>query len=187
MKPYLEAGEFTTTHGIGGELRLYPYADDPGFLTGFSTLYLDDAGKRPLAVVQIRPHKSICVVKLAGVDSIDDARPYIGKTAYLARADAKLPEGRYFVQDLLGARVVDADSGEVYGTIHAITRPGRHDVYEVARPDGSSVLFPAVDSFIAGTDLAAGEIRVRPISGMFDGDEAAVKDEDTPKSGGGKP
>ena len=91
MKPYLEAGEFVTTHGIAGELRLYPWSDTPAFLTHFKTLYLDADGQKPLEIEQLRPHKNICLVKLAGVSSIAEARPYIGKTVWVARADAPLP------------------------------------------------------------------------------------------------
>lgn len=167
MKAYLEAGEFVTTHGIAGELRLYPWSDEPAFLAGFPAFYLDAAGQKPLKTEKIRPHKNLCIVKLAGVDSIEAARPYIGKTVYIARADARLPEGSYFVQDLLGATVRDADTGEDYGTIAAITRPGRHDVYEISRPSGEKVLFPAAGPFMVRTDVEAGLVLIRPIEGMF--------------------
>ncbi len=171
MKPYLEAGEFTTTHGIAGELRLYPWCDEPSFLCGFSTFYLDAAGRRPLSVRAVRPRKNICIVKLDGVDSIEAARPFIGKTVYIARADAHLPEGMHFVQDLLGAAVVDADNGTAYGVIRAVTRPGRHDVYEIEQPGGGTALFPAVEPFLVNTDPQSATVLVRPIPGMF-GEEA---------------
>lgn len=171
-KAYLEAGEFVTTHGIGGELRLYPWSDSPAFLAGFERLYSSPTGGKPLEVAQIRPHKNICIVKLAGVDTIVDARPYIGKTVWIARADADLPEGRFFVQDLLGARVQDADTGEVYGNIATITHPGRHDVYEIQRPGGGMSLFPAVEPFLVKVNTESGEVWIRPIEGMFAPDEA---------------
>lgn len=170
MKDFLEAGEFTTTHGIAGELRLYPWCDGPAFLTDFKNLYLDEAGKRRLDAERIRPHKNICIVKLQGVDSIEGARPYIGRTVYISRKDASLPEGRHFVQDLLGARVVDADTGEEYGTVAGITRPGRHDIYEISTPKGTTVLFPAAEPFMEKIDAENGIITIRPIPGMFDGE-----------------
>lgn len=185
MKPFLEAGEFVTTHGITGELRLYPWCDEPSFLAGFSSFYMDAAGKKPLAVETVRPHKSICIVRLAGVDSIEAARPYIGKTVYIARTDARLPTGMHFVQDLLGAAVADADSGQAYGTIRAITRPGRHDVYEVEKPNGAIALFPAVEPFLVHVDAENAVILVRPIPGMFDEEEKPTpKQKLRPKKGG---
>ncbi|MDL2293921.1 ribosome maturation factor RimM [Ruminococcaceae bacterium OttesenSCG-928-D13] len=167
LKPFLEAGEFVTTHGINGELRLYPWCDEPAFLTRFATLYLDDAGKKPLPIAQMRPHKNLVIAKLAGIDSIEAARPYIGKTVYLARADAALEDGAHFVQDLLGATVRDAATGVDYGTIKAITHPGRHDVYEIETPGGETHLFPAAPPFMERIDVENGLVLIKPIEGMF--------------------
>ena len=185
IKQYLEAGEFTTTHGIAGELRLYPWSDEPAFLTQFETLYLDAEGKNALPSIHVRPHKNICIVKIDGVDSIEAARPYIGKTVYISRGDAELGEGQYFVQDLLGAAVVDADTGEEYGAISAITCPGRHDVYEVQRPNGGISLFPAAPAFVVSTDAEAGRVLVRPIPGMFD-EETTLHSKPTGKGRAGR-
>lgn len=176
IKPYLEAGEFTTTHGITGELRLYPWCDGPEFLSTFTTLYLDDRGRKPLYAEQIRPHKNICIVRLKNVSTVEEAHPYIGKTVYIAREDACLPKGRYFVQDLLGAHLRDADTGEEYGEITAITRPGRHDVYEVTRPNGTTALFPACEPFLVAVHPEEGLVQVRPIPGMLE-EEAPKKPE----------
>lgn len=176
-KEYLEAGEFVTTHGITGELRLYPWSDGPDFLSGFSTIYLDEAGRKPLRVLQARPHKNICIVRLEGVETIEAARPFIGKTVYIARADARLEPGRFFVQDILGAEVLNDETGESYGHIHAVTRPGRHDVYEIHAPGGQVWFFPAAGPFVASIDLDAGAVRVRPIEGMFDAGEKAGEKE----------
>lgn len=168
MKQFLEAGEFVTTHGVTGELKLYPWSDAPDFLLPFHTLYLDKNGAQPLKVEQMRIHKNLCLVKLAGVASIEQARPYIGKTVYIARQDARLPPDKVFVQDLLGARVQDAATGQDYGEITAVTHPGRHDVYEITAADGEKYLFPAVEAFLDKVDVEAGVVRVKPIAGMFE-------------------
>ncbi len=168
MKDFLEVGEFTTTHGINGELRLYPWCDDIDFLLGFKTLYLDKNGTKPLPVISLRPHKNLCIAKLENVNSIENARVYIGKTVYIARKDAKLAPDTYFVQDLLGASIQDADNGTLYGKITAITHPGRHDVYEIAMPCGETVFFPATQPFLVETRIDDSLILVRPIPGMFD-------------------
>ncbi len=173
MKQYLEAGEFVTTHGVNGELRLYPWCDGPQFLCGFSTLHLNANGTKPLQVDALRAHKNLCIVKLAGVHSVEDARPFIGKTVYIDRDDAYLPAGRHFVQDLLGLAVQDADTGETYGVIRDVTRPGRHEVYEIERPGGGTALFPATPPFLCGVDIAIGVVWVRPIPGMFDEGDGA--------------
>ena len=177
QKPFLEVGEFVAVHGIGGELRLYPWCDSPDFVSRFQTLYADPGGHHLLEVVLARPHKNLCLVKLAGVDTPEAARRFVGQTVYIARRDAALPAGRYFIQDILGAAVRDADTGEVYGKIKAVTHPGRHDVYEIERPDGSTVLFPAADAFVAKLDVENGLVDVRPIAGMFDGKAAGGGDD----------
>lgn len=168
IKPYLEAGEFVTTHGIAGELRLYPWSDDTGFLTRFKTLYQTADGKKPLRVVQVRPHKNMCIVELEGVETVEQARLLIGKTVYIARADAGLEEGRCFVQDLIGAKVVDGDTEQEYGIIADITHPGRQDIYEVHSPAGAVFYFPAVEPFLGKVDAENEVVTVYPIPGMFE-------------------
>ena len=102
MKQFIEAGELVTTHGVMGELKLYPWCDGPEFVAALPRLFFTPEGGRETKVEAVRAHKGMCLVKLKGVDSIDAARPYIRKVAYFSRADVKLPEGRYFVQDIVG-------------------------------------------------------------------------------------
>lgn len=176
MKQYLEAGEFVTTHGVVGELKLYPWADGPEFVAGLPRLFFSPDGAGETAVAAVRIHKGMCLVKLEGVDSLEAARAYVGKVAYFSRADAPLPEGRYFVQDILGCRVVDADTGRVYGTVAAISHPAASDVYTVRDAAGGESLFPAVAEFLDRLCPEEGAVYVRPIPGMFgpaeNGDEA---------------
>ncbi len=177
-KEYLEAGEFVNTHGIAGELRLYPWCDSPAFLTDFKTLYLDAAGKTPLSAQAVRVHKNLCIVKLGGVDSIEQAHDFVGKTVYIRRGDVNLEPGRYFVQDLLGASVVDADTAAEYGRVAEVSHPGHHDVWRIEGEKGEW-LFPAVEPFLVELDIEAGRALVRPIAGMFD--EEAPKPSKPPK------
>ena len=170
MKAYLEAGKFVTTHGVTGELKLYPWCDGPEFIAALPRLFFTGDGRGETKLESVRSHKGMCLVKLAGVDSMDAARAYIGRIAYFARTDAPLPEGRYFVQDIIGCEVRDADTGRVYGTVKDVTHPAASDVYTVATPAGD-VLFPAVGEFLGELNPEEGYITVRPIAGMFDGAE----------------
>ncbi|MFV0351694.1 MAG: ribosome maturation factor RimM [Oscillospiraceae bacterium] len=167
MKLYLEAGEFVTTHGVMGELKLYPWSDDAAFLTRFTRFYFSATGDKAAEVQRIRTHKNMCIVQLEGVNSIETARPYIGKTVFIDRREANLQEGQVFVQDLIGARVQDATTGQVYGTIATITHPGKHDVYEIHGDKDEVYLFPAVKEFLEKIDADTGLVLVRPIAGMF--------------------
>ena len=116
-KPYLEAGKVVGTHGVRGEFKIQPWCDSAAFLCGFHTLYLDDAGQKPLNMQSLRPHKNVVLAKADGVTSMEQAEALRGKILYISRADAHLDEGNWFVQDLLSCKVVDVDTGEEYGTL----------------------------------------------------------------------
>ena len=170
MKKYLEAGRIVGTHGIRGELRVQPWADSGEFLSSFRVLYFYQ-GKERAEVVSSRPHKNIVIMKLKGVDTVETADTLRGRVLYIDRSDAKLPEGRYFIQDLIGCRVVDADTGAVYGEIADVSSTGVNDVYHVRMSDGAERLIPAIDQVLAGTDVEAGVVRVHAIKGMFDDED----------------
>jgi 16S rRNA processing protein RimM len=167
MKQYLEAGEFVTTHGVMGELKLYPWCDDAQFVAQLPRLYMGKHGEREVKIEGARVHKGMCLLRLQGVHSIDEARPYLRKVAYFNRDDAPLPDGRYFVQDILDCEVRDADTGEVYGRVTDVTHPAAIDIYTIKTPKGEQVLFPAVPEFLVQLCPLQGYVTVRPIPGMF--------------------
>lgn len=169
-KEFLEAGKIVGTHGIRGELRVEPWCDSADFLTGFKTLYWN-GGETPVKVLGARVHKSLVLMKLEGVESATQGDLLRGKVLYLARKDAKLPEGRYFIQDLIGMKVQDAETGVVYGKVQEVFQTGANDVYRIQGENGKEYLFPAVDAMIAETSLEKGVILVRPIPGIFDSEE----------------
>ena len=157
------------THGIRGELRVEPWCDSADFLTGFKTLYWN-GGETPVKVLGARVHKSLVLMKLEGVESATQGDLLRGKVLYLARKDAKLPEGRYFIQDLIGMKV-STDEGEELGTLSDVMQTGANDVYRIQGENGKEYLFPAVDAMIAETSLEKGVILVRPIPGIFDSED----------------
>ena len=110
-KKFLEIGKIVTTHGVMGEVKVYPWCDTPDFLTGFSTLYFHK-GKDPVAVQQARVHKNMVLLKLQGTDTLEAAQALRNQILYADRADMPLEEGEYFIQDLIGLTVVDADTGK---------------------------------------------------------------------------
>ena len=89
-KQYLEAGRIVNTHGVRGEVKIEPWADDAAFLTRFRRFYLDG---KPVAVRSCRVHKSMCIALLEGVDDVNAAMPLKGKVIFIDRDDAKLPKG----------------------------------------------------------------------------------------------
>lgn len=160
-KQFIEAGEIVNTHGVRGEVKIRSWLDSPEFLAGFRTLYLDG---KPVKVRSARVHKEFVIAVLEGVDDLNSAMAMKNKVAYINRADAHLPEGGYFLADLMGARMV-SETGEALGVLtDVLERPG-NNVYVVS--DGARErLIPAVPAFIIGTDLENGVITVRLIEGL---------------------
>jgi len=167
-KKYLETGQIVSTHGIRGEVRVNPWCDTPDFLAKLKTLYFDEG--RTALKVNSRPHKNIVIMKIEGVDTVEAAAALRGRILYLDRDDVKLPEGAHFIQDLIGLKVVDADTGEEYGTLTDVSPTGANDVYHIKTPKGE-VLIPAVPQVVKETDIDGGVMRILPIKGMFDDED----------------
>lgn len=170
QKRYLEAGKIVGTHGVKGELRVQPWCDSAEFLMQFSTLYLN-AGETPVQVISSRAHKNLLLMVLEGVDSIEKADLYRNKILYLDRNDVTLPQGQYFMQDLIGLDVYDADTFIYYGELTKVMQTGANDVYQITSQNRKNYLIPAVPEFIREIDLEKGKMMIRPIKGIFDDED----------------
>ena len=159
---FLEAGQVVNTHGVRGEVKIVPWCDSPEFLCGFDTLYIDGA---PVKVRESRPHKGNVLARLEGVDDVNAAMRLKNKVVSIDRTGVVLPEGRHFLADLIGLKVVNDDTGEELGILEEVLTPPAHEVY-VVRGGGKEYLIPAVDAFLRGTDVDAGWVRVHRIEGM---------------------
>lgn len=158
---FLETGEIVNTHGIQGEVKINPWSDSPAFLLNFNILYVDG---HPWKVNAARVHKNTVLVKLDGVNDVDSAMKMKGKRVSIARADAKLPEGSFFLSDVIGIRVED-ESGKCLGTVKDVLTPPAHNVY-VVEGEGESHMIPAVPEFVKRVDLEDGKMIVKLIEGM---------------------
>lgn len=159
---YIEAGRITNTHGVHGELKIEVWLDSPEALKRYKRLFVDGAEKKILGA---RVQKQFVIASIEGVSDINTAQPMKGKTVYIAREDARLPAGGYFLQDLYGASVVD-ESGVPFGTLTDILERPAANVYVVTGTDGKEHLIPAVPEFIRKVDADAGILMVRLIEGM---------------------
>ena len=176
MQNYLPACKIVSTHGVRGEMKALPLCDGAQFLAKFKRLYAAANGSGEVALRGVRAQGNMLLVKLAGVEDMDAARAQVGRTYYLAKADAKLPRGRYFIDDLLGCDVVDADTDRVYGQLTNVDRPAAQDIYTVTDGAGEEHMLPAVPEFVKKIDIDARKIFVTPIEGMFT--DAVNGDED---------
>lgn len=159
---FLETGKIVNTHGIAGEVKIMPWADEPEFLLEFDTLYIDG---QPMKVASARVHKNSVLVKFQGVNDINAAVKYRDKVVCIDRADVELEDGAFFLADLMGLEVRDADSDEVLGKIVDVLTPPASNVY-VVRGGKQEHMIPAVDEFVVETNVDEGYLRVRLIEGM---------------------
>ena len=156
----LECGKIVNTHGIRGEVKIQPWADSPEVLCALPALYIDGA---PVALRSARVHKGNVIALLEGVSDVDQAMLLKNKVVWLNRDDLRLPEGTFFLADLIGLRVVD-EEGQELGILNEVLSPSRQQVY-VVKGD-RELMIPAVPEFMLETNVAGGYIKVRLIEGM---------------------
>lgn len=166
-KEYLEIGKIVNTHGLGGVVKVMPWCDSAEFLCEFETLY---RGKEhiPMEIERASVQKHMALVKFAGVDTPEAADALRNAVLYMNRADVELDDDTYFIQDLLGMRVVDADDGREYGKLHDVLQTGANDVYEVEASNGKMLLVPVIPDVVLNVDPNADTITIRPLKGLFD-------------------
>lgn len=167
IKQFLETGKITGTHGLKGEVRVQPWADSPEFLAEFDELYLDKGAKK-IEIKAARVHKNMLIMKIKGVDTIDDAEKLRNKVLYMDRDDVELEEGAYFIQDLIGLDVLDDETGEKIGTLADVSETGANDVYHIKTDDGKEYLIPVIPDVVKDISLEDGIIRVFKMKGLFD-------------------
>ena len=165
-KRFLECGKIVATHGLRGEVKVLPWCDGPEALVPIKTFYLD-GGNTPKRAERCRIQKNTVLLKLEGGDTPEAAQALRGRVLWLDREEDTLEEGQYYIQDLIGLSVEDADTGERYGTLQDVTETGANDVYHVAFPDGRVQLVPAIPQVIAKIDIDGGKMLIRPLEGLF--------------------
>lgn len=166
MKQFLEAGKIVSVFGIRGEVKVQPWCDSPEFLCQFDTLYYKSG--TPVKILRSRRSKNIVVMKIEGVDTVEEAQAIRNRILYMNRDDVELEQGSYFIQDLIGLTVIDADTDKVYGKISDVTETGANDVYHIKSDDGTMYYIPAIPQVIINIDIASEKMIIQPLEGLFD-------------------
>lgn len=150
MKDYLTIAIIVKPQGIRGEVKVLTMTDSPEDLRGFDRVYI---GGNAYKMLKVRPQGDNCAfVTLSGIADRNAAEFLRGKEITVLRGDAPaLPDGTYYIADLIGCRVAD-DNGVEIGTVESVT-PARTDIYEVVNKSGARVVFPAVKGLILDVDL----------------------------------
>lgn len=166
-KKFLEVGKIVGTHGVRGMVRIQPWCDSAEFFCTLKSLYLAEDGSDKLSVNNSRPHGNVVIAAIKGIDSIEQAETLRNKVLYMDRRDAKLEEGQYFITDLIGCEVFDADTERLFGKISDVSQTGANDVWHINK-DGKEYLIPCIDEVVISVDIDAEKIIIRALKGIFE-------------------
>lgn len=156
----LECGKIVNTHGIRGEVKIIPWADSPEFLCDLPAFYIDG---KSVKIRNARVHKGNVIALLDGVDDVNAAMLLKEKVVSMSRDDVDLPEGSFYLADIIGLNVID-ETGRELGTLVDILSPSLQQVYVIKGE--REIMIPAVPEFILETNVNGGYIKVRLIEGM---------------------
>ena len=159
-KEFLETGKIVSTHGLHGDIKILPWADSPEFLLEFDRVFIR---KQEYAVEDARVQKTCVLMKLEGIDTVEDAAKLRDQIVFIARDDIELEDGAIFIQDLLGLPVRTEDGVEI-GKLKDVISTGANDVFFVK--SAHEYMIPAVPEFVLERNVDEGFIRVRLIEGM---------------------
>lgn len=169
MLQELQVGVITQTHGIRGEVKVFPTTDDVNRFKKLKEVMLDTGKERlTMEIESVKFFKQYVILKFRGYDSINDIEKYKRAKLLVTRDKAvKLKKDEYFIADLIGLKVVTED-GESFGTLKDVLATGANDVYVVERPDASEVLLPSIKECILNVDMEQGCISVHIMDGLLD-------------------
>lgn len=169
MEDLLRVGVITSTHGINGEVKVYPTTDDIRrfdslkhciMKTNRETIELDVTG--------VKYFKNMAILKFKQFNNINDIEKYKQAELYVTRDNAvELEEGEYFICDLIGLKVID-DEDNYIGKITDVIQTAANDVYEVTADDGHEYLFPVIKQCVLNVDLEKGIVTVHVMKGLMD-------------------
>ena len=169
MEDLLQGGIITSTHGVRGEVKVYPTTDDPRRFRRLKEVVLDTGREKlNLEIEGVKFFKQFVILKFKGLDNINDIEKYRQKSLYVTRKNAvRLQRDEYFIADLIGLKVQDEDGTEL-GTVKDVIETGANDVYEVEMADGRSLLLPAIKQCILNVDVENGMMQVHVLEGLLD-------------------
>lgn len=167
MSDLLQVGAILDTHGLKGEVKVFPTTDDASRYDDLKDVILIDKEKKqiPLTVEAVRYFKNLVIVKFKGIGHINDVEKYKKCNLYVTRENAvELEENEYFVADLIGLKVI-SDEGEMLGEIADVLTTGANDVY-IVRGGKEELLIPAIKQCILEVSLEDGTMKVHLLDGL---------------------
>ena len=167
MEDLLQVGIITTTHGVRGEVKVFPTTDDPARFKKLKQVILDTGKEKiELEIAGVKFFKNLVILKFKGIDDINDVEKYRKKSLYVTRENAvKLKKNEYFIADLIGLSVI-SDEGENIGEITDVLQTGANDVYVIRKAGISDILLPAIKDCVKNVDIAGGTMEVHLLPGL---------------------
>jgi len=169
MEDLLRVGVITTTHGISGEVKVFPTTDDIRRFDDLKTAVLKHRnGQTEVHIGGVKYFKNLVILKIDEITSVEQAGLYRNAELYVRREDAvPLEEGEYYIGDLIGMKVI-TDDGKTLGTLTDVMETGANDVYIVTTPEKKELLLPAIDECILAIDTQENICRVHIMKGLLD-------------------
>jgi 16S rRNA processing protein RimM len=169
MIDLLQVGAVTSTHGIAGEVKVFPTTDDPNRFKKLKSVLLDTGkGMKELQITQVKFFKNMVILRFKDHNKIEDVMSYKGKALYVTRENAvKLKKNEYFIADLIGLSVYEED-GNLLGTLTDVLQTGANDVYVVKMENGKEVLIPAIHQCILSVEPQEGRMMVHLLEGLLE-------------------
>lgn len=167
MEDLLQVGVITSTHGIRGEVKVFPTTDDPARFKKLKQVILDTGKEKiDLEIAGVKFFKNMVILKFRGIDDINDVEKYRKKGLYVTRENAvKLKKNEYFIADLIGLTVT-SDEGENLGEITDVLQTGANDVYVISKTGASDILLPAIKDCVKLVDIEGGTMEVHLLPGL---------------------
>ena len=168
MEQLLQVGVITQTHGVRGEVKVFPTTDDAARFKKLKHVMLD-TGKEtlPLEIESVKFFKQFVILKFKGFDNINDIERYKRCPLLIERENAvPLEEGEYFIADMIGMKVI-TDEGENFGILKDVMETGANDVYVIAHPSEGEVLVPAIKECILDVDIENRQMKIHVMNGLI--------------------
>lgn len=169
MEQLLQVGAITSTHGVHGEVKVFPTTDDPKRFKRLKNVILDTGKEQiPMEIEGVKFFKQFVILKFKGFDNINDIERYKGKNLYVTRENAvRLRRDEYFIADLEGLTVFLEDETE-FGTLTEVIQTGANDVYNISMKNGEDVLIPAIKECVLSVDVENGKMVIHLMDGLLD-------------------
>lgn len=167
MEDLLQVGAIASTHGIRGEVKVFPTTDDSNRFKYLKEVILDTGSeKKCMEIEGVKFFKNMVILKFKGIDSIDGIEKYKGKGLFVTRENAvSLKKNEYFIADLIGLTVF-SEKEEKIGTLYDVLITGANDVYVIAREDGGELLLPAIKQCILDINIEEKTMKVHVLEGL---------------------